>query len=159
MSELLKTDYPSIEHAFPIAVASYEQMHKRLDAIDAKNQQITAFAVALFLAVPALFKPSFKGDLFVFFIVAMLMLIVAVIISLSSRYIGMVEILDPQKLYDNSLQLTETEFKRDIIYFAGEAFQNNSALLDRKWQLNLFSNLLLLSGLIMLLIWAAGNRS
>ena len=76
--------------------------------------------------------------------------------NLCSR-LGDLILLDPSKLYDQSLYLTEWEFKKDVVYFAGQHFANNQALANRKATLSRIMSLMFAVEVVALLIWLARN--
>jgi hypothetical protein len=151
--EGVKKNFPSLELAYPIAIASYETMMKRFDAMDGRIQTMTAFAVTASLALPTLGKSwalSFSSP---WFITGISLLIFAIGISVYTRLTGQIRVLDPANLLADSLYRSQTEFRYLAIKYAASSFRSNKKLLDRKWFLSVITMAIFAAAIIALFLW------
>lgn len=152
-------DSESIKLIYNIATASYDTVIKRIDSLESKYQNVTTLGVTLFLAVPVLFKVTEKSITSPMFIVSMSLLLVSIVVSIISRFIGKVTVLQPDSFDEQWRSFNSDEFMLHLIDYAGEHYRQNSKLLHQKWWLNFFSFILLMISLFTTLVWALGNRS
>jgi hypothetical protein len=109
--------------------------------------------------VPA-FAVSVKRDISLlspWFVTAALLYVAIVAIGIVARDWGDLVLLDPGKLYRESLHLTEWEFKKDVVYFAGQHFAHNQALANRKATLSRIMSVMFAAEVVTLLIWLGRN--
>jgi hypothetical protein len=125
----------SVDAAYQLASYTYELMAKRFDAMDSKLNTVTTFAVSVSLTIPVLARAggiSFhSGWLYgagIAFVVGLAALTYPRVTS------GLV-FLTPKVLYEDYLSLTDVEFKRTAIYWAGQHFERNAAMIDRNARL------------------------
>lgn len=147
--------FPSIDLAYPIAVASYDAVSKRLDSLDGRLQSIIAFATVVFVAVVSMAnanKISFDSW---WFYSAVVVYVVAACIGTFARLYGSAQALDPKLLFNEWLFKQEIEFKKDMIYFAGEAFDHNNTLANGKWQAAVFVSAAFFVQGVCLVFWLA----
>lgn len=152
----LKEKFPSINLVYPIAIASYDNMIKRLDGLDGRIQTLTAFAVTACLAIPALGKIQNLSFRSFWFWGAMVAILLAAILSVCARLAGKVRMLDPENLRNGALHLPEHIFKAYAIHYAAKAFNTNNKRLKCKWRLSVFCMSLFTLALLCLLVWVAG---
>lgn len=150
----LKRDYPSIELVYPIAVNSYEVATKRLDVMDGRLQTITAIMVTVSVAFVGFLGA--RGVRFdnVWFFVSVVLFLLGVVLGMAGRLIGNVRLLDPETLYDGWLHVQEFEFKKDMIYAAGQAFSQNMRLVGFRWRVSVILTVLFVVQMICLGLWA-----
>ena len=79
--------------------------------------------------------------------------VVLMLIGIVARSLGDVSVINPRRLYEKSLKLSEWEFKRDAIYYAGQCFDHNKALVNRKANLGQAMSGLLLLETMLLVLW------
>ncbi|HEX8287870.1 MAG TPA: hypothetical protein VF556_07745 [Pyrinomonadaceae bacterium] len=143
----------SLDLAYQISISSYEHAAKRFDAIDTKIQNLFTFALGFLVIAPSLIKPA-TTSLSRSFWAAIVLLVIAALLSVYARLYGNLHSLSPQKLFANKgHELQPDEFKRKIIESAGDAYQANKEMLEYKWQLSLLSMAIFGAGLICLIYW------
>lgn len=152
----LQEQYPAVELAYPIALASYETVSKRADALDSRAQTLITFFSTITMAFPAITAGkglSFRSP---WFLGGMILFAVANAFGLLARLRGRLIVLDPKNIFDHYLTDNDWEFKKNTIFFAGENFQhNNKLILRRAFYLNL-SCLFFAVEALALAAWAAG---
>jgi hypothetical protein len=124
--------YPSTELAYEFVQFSYNVAISRLQAIDSKIQGLLTSATAITVAVPVFAKAIGVGFSSRWFYMAVVAYIMLVVIGVSGMRIGKVKVIDLKKLYNQWLQKDIWQFKKDGIFFAGEDFDDNKRLIDKK---------------------------
>ena len=115
-------EYPGTDLAYDIAVASYSLSERRWDAIHQRIDVLLSFVTTLTVAAPVvtaavLDEPDLESPLL---LAAGATYLALVLVALVVRSTGSLRQLSPKRLYEDWLQLEETEFKRRMIYWAGE---------------------------------------
>jgi hypothetical protein len=131
----LSEQYPSVELAYPIALASYEIAAKRWEAVDGRLQTVMAIGTALVLAAPAAFKALNITASKSWLLASLALYLAGCMVGIYARLLGRLVILSPTVLYEKWLHLGPWEFKKDLIYFAGEHQRENIATLEKKQRL------------------------
>jgi hypothetical protein len=151
--EELEKKYPSVDLAFQLATASQDAVIRRLDSVDGKLQTLLAVAVGITAGIPTI--GSARGIPFnsIWFYLAVIAMVAALILSFIARLTGEVKMLNPNELYQKWLHFSEWEFKKNLIRFAGKAFEANNALIYRKWRLTILISLILFLEAVFLTIW------
>lgn len=153
--ELLEQNFPSLELAYPLAIASYETMIKRLDAMDGRIQTLTTIAVTACLALPTLGKVQNLSLYSVWLVLGMTALVSAVGMGVYARLHGEIAVLDPNNLWNDSLHLPKAKFKSFAVEFAAEAFTANKRLLDEKWRWCVWTMFVFAIAILLLFLWLA----
>jgi hypothetical protein len=127
--------WPSVGLAYAFVQPSYEWMQRRLDVMEARLQAAQTLLVSITLAVPVfgqmvLQKPVFTSG---WFIAAITCFFAAVGATLCGRIGGVIKLPDPTKLHD-LVGYSEWEFRKTLVYRAGEDMASNRALVDWKWK-------------------------
>lgn len=157
--QTLEEQFPSVELAFPLAVASYDSVIKRIDALDGRIQTLTTFAVTICLAVPVLGRTQNIILNSFWFVCGMVLLAGAIILSTYARFYGSIGVLNPVTLYQKTLHIPQEQFKVDIIHAAAQAYENNKGVLEHRWQLSVSATVIFALSLMMLVVWATGNQT
>jgi len=71
------------------------------------------------------------------------------------RWIGKLTLVSPMKLHDTSLHLSEWQFKRDRVYFAGRHFEANHRAVTLKGNISIALTLLLSLEMLLFVLWMA----
>jgi hypothetical protein len=152
-------DYPAVELAYPIALSSYETFLKRLDALDGRVQTTQAFIVTVTLAIPAI--AANKGLPFssFWFWLALAAFALTNAFAFLARLQGTITLLHPQVLYDEYLSDTDWEFKKNLIYWAGQHVECNNQVLLLRARLLLWACLIFLVEVVALVVWVAAGRA
>jgi hypothetical protein len=147
-------DYPGVEQAYPFAVASYELAQKRLDIIDSRLQTIVALGVTLSLPVPALLATRGANFRSWWFIGAACVFVCAIAVGTFARIVGHITVLHPSDFYAKWLRFPEWEFKKNLIFFAGQHFEKNRTLARNRGLCTTLTFLLFILEGVLLAVWA-----
>lgn len=131
-------DYPSVELAYPIALSSYETLLKRVDAQESRAQAFLAFVVAITVAVPAIASAGGISLKSTWFFVAISLFVLSALINVFGRLHGDIYLINPARVYETELHKTPWQFRKDAIYFAGQDYQRNNALILRRHRLSVW---------------------
>lgn len=153
--DTLKAQFPSTDLAYQIALTSYDAMTKRLDAIDGRIQTLLAFAATTSALVPSIGAGRGLSFASPWFIAAMILIFLAILIGSYARLGGKVNLLDPKSLYDGWLHFSEPEFKLYLIEHAAKDFEANDALLTLRWRLAVCITILFFLEAALLVVWVA----
>jgi hypothetical protein len=134
VSEDDSTKYPSVDLAYNFVKPSYDWMVTRFDAINSKIQGLLTFSATLMVAIPILAKSIFNNISFISpcFIGAVATFIALVIAGIIGMQFGSIMLLHPKTLYSKYLHCSHWEFQQRVIYWAGEHFSKNKAIIDSK---------------------------
>ncbi len=139
----LLTTYPAIDIAFRVSMDTYEWMAKRFDALDAKIQTVMAVAVTSTFAIPLAFGALKLSPSTSWAYSGLMFFGLSVWISIHARLRGSMRMISPAVFYEGWLSMSESEFKKNAIFFAGEHFNRNANVMDEKYRFFLWSILCL----------------
>jgi hypothetical protein len=147
--------FPAVDRAYDFVIPSYQLLINRFEAADNRLTALLTLASTLTLAVPIFAKNvqpniSFNSPLF---IVGMLIFLVIAIVGIWGRSVGSIALPDPMVLYNENLTDSEWEFKKNLIFFAGEGFNSNTQAIRRKGNLSAFLSAALLVEIIVFVAW------
>ena len=132
MNEYTKQDqslevFPAVPSAYDFVIPSYNWMLSRYEAANSGIQTLLGYVTTLTFALPALAISTGKKLQFcsLHFYIAIALFLLIIITGLVVRLWGHITFLDPGTLFGKSLHLSEFEFKKDCIYFAGKHFDSN----------------------------------
>jgi hypothetical protein len=149
----LENEYPSISLAYPIAVASLDLAAKRLDSVDGRLQTILAFIVTVSAAVPSIAAGRGAHFASVWFYGSLILFVACVALGTYARLAGTLKLLDPTNLYQNWLDITPIDFQKNLIFYAGQAFDSNIKLADWKWKCSVWITALFACEILALVAW------
>lgn len=149
--------YPGVSVAYDFVGPSYQLLAMRLEAHVGRLQTLMQFAATITLGFPVLAKAMNEKILFwsAPFVGAVGFFIVLMIVGIVARDTGTLVVVDPSRLYENSLHLTPHALKQDLVYFAGQHFRNNNATIVRKSNYGRVMSALLLAEVLSLVWWVA----
>lgn len=150
--EYLEQHFPSLELVYPLAVASYDTIIRRIDAVVTRVQTMTAFSLTTLLAVPILARAQ-DIEFNLLFFAAVLCMLFAITVSVFAQWTGEVRNLNVEALRDDFLHLDKPVFQNYIIYYAAESYKKNVAVLTKKWRLGVVSLVFFALSLSSLLAW------
>lgn len=147
--------WPSVAKAHEFVLPSYNWMIARVEAADSRIHNLGAFIATVSLAVPTLNRGLTSQLDFgsIWFVSAMVLALAAIIIAVFARSAGAILLPSPGNLYKTSLHLSEHEFQLDQIYFAGDAFEKNRALVKGKADAVAWMSGCFVLELVSLLLW------
>lgn len=119
---LASQEYPGTDLAYDIAVSSYSLSERQWDAAHQRIDVLLSFVTTVTVAAPivataVLDSPDFRSPLLIAAGGVYLGFVVAALIV---RSFGSLRQLSPKLLYDGWLHLDEAEFKRRMIFWAGQ---------------------------------------
>ncbi len=153
----ISSQYPSADLAYEFVKSSYDWMVTRVEAINGKIQGLLTLAGTITAVLPVIAKAIFNNINFssLWFLGAIGAFIILAIIGVIGMTTGTIVLLNPKTLYDKYLHCSHWEFQQRILYWAGEHFKNNKALIDRKALFRNIMALALMSEIFSLICWMA----
>lgn len=155
---ILEKQFPSVELAYVIAVASYDSAMKRLDAIDARLQTILAFVVSVSALAPASANGGNISFVSWWFCLAVILFLTSMVIGIWARLSGETVLLSPAGLFAGWLHLQPGQFQIDIISDAADAFTKNKNLVNFKWKCMVTISLLFAAEAVCLGAWVVAGH-
>jgi len=151
--------WPAVHQAYDFVLPSYQGLLGRVEAAGTRAQAIMTFASSVTLGFPLLQRAINEKALFTTpaVLVALAFFVSLMVIGIVARESDRIKLVNPARLYGDSLYLSPWEFKRDAIYYAGQCFDHNRRLVDRKALLCRLMSYLLIGEILALLMWTAGN--
>ena len=125
--------------------------------MDGRLQTIMAFAATTTALVPSVASArglSFHSKLLY---LAIACFVVELIVGTYARLCGSVRLLNPATLYEKWLEWPPWEFKKNFIYWAGEDFKDNVALVKKKWALSVVVSILFFLEAVLLVAWVVAH--
>jgi hypothetical protein len=150
--------WPGVRQAYDFVLPSYQWMVARFESTAGRLQTLQTAAVAIALGVPTVGK-AIRPDISFSaapFISAVALAALVLILAGVGRTYGAIALANPKVLYTKYLHLAEWEFKKNALYWAGEHFQANLDLVNRKARLERWATGLLALEALMLLLWLSG---
>ena len=145
-------EFPSVDLAYDLAVQSYDSLRQRWDSINSLFHSLLSVAIPLTLVVPVLAK-ALSLTLSHWVIAVLGTFVLTVGFCLYGRLTGSLIMINPQKLYDNYLGLSQWEFKKNVIYWAGENGCRNVANIEKKWRMSVCATGSLCVEVVSVLLW------
>ncbi|XUX00125.1 MAG: hypothetical protein TUN42_09570 [Dehalogenimonas sp.] len=129
-----ETEYPAIDVAYDAILSSYELLVNRFEAVNGRLQNVIGWALAITSAIPLFAKSIFDNITFssTWFIFAILFFLVLVFIGIKGYTLGGIKLIDPSQIFNEYLANTPVEFKKNMIYWAGEHFKANADIIASK---------------------------
>jgi hypothetical protein len=147
--------WPGVEEAYDFVLPSYQWAITRFEAADSRIQALQVFIVTITIAVTtiggkdALHSAPVWG--------ALLFATVSVFIGLVARCMGAISVSSPAALFCSEwLSKDPWTFRKDMLSFAGEHFEKNRRLINRKGLAAIVMTGLFALEVVLLLIWVAG---
>lgn len=155
MSKQLENAFPSVDLAYEFVTKSYEWVQQRADKIDDRIQTLIAWVSSTNLAVLAVVLTRTQALNFRSFWMwlSLILYMAGLMVAWYARLYGEMRVMNLKLVYDKSLGLSPWEFKRDVIYFAGQAFEHNRQLISMKGRLAIVATLLFLSQGMSMAVW------
>ena len=154
-------EYPGADLAYDIAVESYALAERRRDAAHQRIEVFLSFVTTVTVAAPVVVAsvftdPDFRSPLL---LAAGGLYLGIVVLSLVARPLGSLRQISPKLLYEGWLHLDEADFKRQMIYWAGE---HADEARQRTWLLAQLANtmvILFVAEGTLFLVWLIGLES
>jgi hypothetical protein len=145
--------YPGVDLAYELALASYETAQTRLDVLDKRLETLIALGATASLAVPVIASGKNISFNSIWFFCASAAFVLATVVGITARLSKSLKLIDPAKLYTEFLHCSEWEFKKNIIFFAGQHFDVNIRLVNWRGRMAAWTAILFLVELIFVAIW------
>lgn len=150
-----ETTWPSVDIAYDLVERSYKVMLERLQSVDSRIQGLQTVVVTLTLATPV-FSAGIVRDISLlspWFFAAIIAFLAAMICGVVGRASGYVTLVNPKVIYEKWLHFAEWEFKKNAIYWAGEHYEANASLVNRKGRFLTAMSLLFVAEILLFLGW------
>ncbi len=127
------TQYPGIPLAYDYVRPSYELVARRFEAVEGRLRAVLGIAATLTLAAPVFIAAvaGHRDPLSPWFLLAAGLFILVLIVGGFGLRSGDLWLLNPNKLYDQTLHLDDLTFKQHLLAWAGEDFERNVRLVRR----------------------------
>ena len=151
------TTWPAVPLAYEFVTPAFGWINTRLAAVESRLQLLISFSAALMLAAPVLAtavlsQPNFRS---VWFLSGVAVFFAIAIVGIVTFNWGTLLIISPQLLYDKYLHCSDWEFKKDILYFAGEGFQSNLGLINSKGNVTTILTVAFVVETLLFVMWIA----
>ena len=159
----LEEQFPAIGLAYDLAVKSYDVAQERADKLDVKIHSIMALSAAITFGL-TLSAKNLDLSLDSWWLVLILVLFgFDTFIFISGRFgvgQGNLIVIDPRELFRERLESGKTTFKKDQIFYAGEALKENSEnLILPRWKRAKWLSISLALKVWVFLAWASTHLS
>jgi Na+/glutamate symporter len=147
--------WPGVETAYDFVVPSYQMLMSRFEAADNRLTALITFASSITLGGP-LFAKAVRPDIDFnspAFWIGMACATLGVICGVIGRIHGRIILPNPTVMYDKSLRDSQWTFKKDAIFFAGQNFTANVAVVDAKGRYATVLTIAILIEVWMFTIW------
>lgn len=150
-----EAQFPSVELAYEFVKPSYDWMLIRFEAVNNKIQNLLTFAVSITAALPLFTKAIFDEVNFCsgWFYSIIVFFAFLVIIGVIGMRIGVITLVHPEKLFNECLNLSNWEFRKTMIFWAGEHFNANNKIIDKKCLLRDIMIIFLLVEILFAIVW------
>src|SRR5919109_1630164 len=132
--------WPAVNDAFAFVVPSYQMLLARFEAADSRLTSFITMVTTVTLAAPVFLK-SVRTDLRFtspWFMIAMGCFLAVVGLGIWGRLHGRLVLPNPRVLYNESLSESPWEFRKNALYYAGQHFERNAAVIDFKGRLTVY---------------------
>jgi len=126
--------WPAVDRAYDFVLPSYQLLATRFEAADTRISALLTLTSTLTIAVPIFAKNVQPGISFAspYFLLGMMFFLLSSVLGIIGRVSGGVMLPDPMVFYNENLQESEWEFKKNQIYWAGENFFTNAQAIRQK---------------------------
>ena len=150
-------EWPGVAPAQAYVLPSYQWMVARYEAADSRIQSLLTFVATVTFAVPTLSR-AIRPEIPLrsrWFICAVGIAVLVAGIGLYARLTGSLVLPSPAALWQTSMKLSTWEFQRDAFYFAGQHYEANRKIVNRKAAAAGIMVVLFACELLLMLIWVS----
>lgn len=146
--------WPSVELAYEFVRPSYDWIQRRLDVVETRLQTLQTLLISLTLAVPAFGQVVMRRHDFTspWFVVAIVFFLLSMATGIVGRTWGVITLADPSKLY-KLVGYSEWEFKKIVLFWAGDHFEMNRSLANWKGKVTDLMLGLIAAEVVCLAVW------
>jgi hypothetical protein len=147
--------YPSVGLSYEFVKSSYDVMEKRFESANSRIQNLLTWAVGITAAIPLFATAVFSdSNIKSIWILPMLVFFLAlVIVGIFAYRTGGIRLIHPKIIYEDYIQYPEWEFKKQLVYWAGEHFDTNQKCIDLKSRYIDIMTILLGLEMVFALVW------
>jgi len=153
-------DYPGLNLAYEFVEPSYSWMLGRLDASENRIQRILVFAATITFAAPV-FLASLTPDKEIgvgWYYAALAIFALIIVGGIVGRFVGKTKLASPWEMYEKHLHREPADFKRTMLYHAGDAFENNVRVVNTRGNLSLAMTIALGAEVLLFVLgWLTAN--
>ncbi len=154
-TDVLPSQYPGVDLAYPLAVASYDHAHQRIARIEGKLALLLGFVSGATALAPAVADQG-RDPRSPWLLAAGVLFALAVVWGSRALLRGKLLDFAPEKLYNHWLHKDDWTFKRDCIYDAITVSKRHDALAESKWRAAVAVMSLFSAESLCLAAWAVG---
>lgn len=152
-------EWPSTAIAFELIEPSYGWSLQRIDEANGRIQALLSVAATITLGFPVvsaaiLEEPEVGHWLFM---LGLALFVVLFLVGIAGKTNRKVLLIDLERLHDKWLSDSPEEFKRHLLYFAGQHVRHNTNLVDRKHLAETWMACLFLIQITVWVLWTAGQ--
>jgi len=147
--------YPSVNLSYEFVKSSYDVMEKRFESANSRIQNLLTWAVGITTAIP-LFATAVKSSSnikSIWILPVLLFFLALVIVGIFAYRTGGVILIHPKIIYEDYIQYPEWEFKKQLVYWAGQNFDTNQKCIDLKSRYIDIMTFLLGLEMVFALVW------
>ncbi len=147
--------WPSVNLANAFVIPSFELARQRLADVESRLQNLIALTSTVTVAAPVVHSSIVKPADFtsVWFLLAVGIFLVVVIVGLLSKALGELHVISPKLLYEKYLHFSAWEFQKNILYEAGQSFESNRSLVNVKGRAAVVLTALFCIEMCCLIVW------
>ncbi len=155
--KFLESQYPSVDLAYEFVKPSYDWMLTRFEAANSKIQGLLTFSATITASLPIIAKAIINNVDFssLWFIGAIATFVFLVLTGIVGMKVGSIILVHPKILHDKYLDYSHWKFRQQVIYWAGEHFNINKGIIDKKMQLRDIMIIFLLAEILCIVLWIA----
>ena len=154
--------YPSLDLAYEYVLPSHDWAIRRLEAVEQRIDNLMTFAITVTVALtassialagladkpvpPVLDEPGY---------IAIALFLIVIIWGMFVRQAGEIAVIDPKVMFNYYLTKSPAEFRKDVLYYAGEVLHQNERTIRRKsWGANIMTVLFVIE-IAAVFIWSS----
>ena len=137
--EVTPKHLPSLDLVYPLALESYETARQRMIAQDDRIHQIITLTLAITAATPAGYQMFGISPRLPFLAAALAFFLVCIGLLIAAAMRNSLKALTISTLHRNYTGIPEIEAKEALIYYAGQADEENAKYMEIRWRLILFA--------------------
>ena len=148
--------WPAVPLAYEFVRPSYEIMLKRFETVEGRIRGLATLTATLTFAAPAFIK-AVRPEVSLtspWFVLAIVVALAVAAIGVVATLFWTVRLYTPRLLYEQCLEWAEWEFQKNMLYWAGDAFEQNGKSLRRKGGLSDVMAVLFLAEVSLLIVWS-----
>ena len=149
------SEYPGVALAYDLACNSFDWANRRLEAVEGRAQSVLTFASTVTIAVIPLAVTRGLPARSAWLWLALAAFVAGVALATVARVRGRLHLISPALLFEKWLHKDDWEFKKDMIFFAGESFEANRAMVGMKHRLTIVATVMFAVEAVLVVVWAS----